>query len=342
MNTTLHDVAREAGVSIKTVSNVINGRPNIRDSTKQRVLDAVSKLGYAPNLSARSLRMGRTGMIGLALPELTLPYFAELADKVITAAEKRGLVVLIEQTNRSRSRELEVLRGTRPRMIDGLLYSPLELTQEDTAHVEIDFPLVVLGEDIFGGRADNATMQNFAGAQAATEYLLSLGRRRIAVIGAHPEVIGPAKLRFQGYQAALEGAGIALDDSLIGHVELWHRQNGAEVMNAIISRGVPFDAVFAFNDTLALGAIHTLQVRGLRVPDDVAVIGWDAIDEGAYSSPALTSVDPGQSQIADRALEMLMERITTTANGEQLPRREFEAPFTIIQRGSSGPLRNIG
>jgi DNA-binding LacI/PurR family transcriptional regulator len=336
MSVTLYDVAREAGVSIKTVSNVINDYPYVRPETRERVQAAITKLGYIPNLSARSLRSGRTGMIGLAVPELSLSYFAELADKVIRAAEERDLVVLIEQTNRSRERELEVLRGTRPRMIDGLLFSPLALGPEDRGLVDIELPLVLLGERIFDSGVDHVTMQNVAAARAATEHLLAKGRRRIAVVGAHPgEVIGSAGLRLNGYREALAAAGIDYDERLVGWAELWHRQQGAEAMASVIARGVEFDAVFAFNDTLALGAMHALQQAGLRIPDDVALIGWDATDEGAYSSPTLTSVDPGQGRIAALSVEMLVERIAAGAKRREQPGREIEVDFTIVERDST-------
>src|SRR5688500_7282324 len=131
MAATLHDVARVAGVSFKTVSNVINHHPHVRDTTRAKVEKAIAELGYRPNLTARSLRSGHTGAITLALPQLRLPYFAELADAVIEAAAKRGLVVLIEQTGADRKRELEVMASPRLKMSDGLIFSPLALGQED-------------------------------------------------------------------------------------------------------------------------------------------------------------------------------------------------------------------
>jgi DNA-binding LacI/PurR family transcriptional regulator len=334
MAVTLHDVARQAGVSIKTVSNVVNNSPNVKASTRERVLEAIKNLDYRPNLSARSLRSGHSNMIGLALPELSLSYFAELADKVIRAAERHGLVVLIEQTGRSREREIEVLTGTRPRMIDGLLYSPLELGQDDASLIDIGLPLVLLGERIFNTNTDHVTMQNVQAARAATEHLLATGRKRVAVIGAHPgEVIGSAGLRLRGYREALAAAGIPYDASLVGEAVEWYRKQGAEAMTALLDSGVRFDSVFAFNDTLALGAIHILRERGIRVPEDVAIIGWDNIEEGAFSTPTLTSVDPGRNEIAETAVNLLVERIATKDLNRQP--REIEVDFTIVRREST-------
>ena len=166
MAVTLHDVAKAASVSFKTVSNVVNNHPHVRPQTRARVQAAIDELGYQPNVSARHLRSGRSGVIGLAVPELSLAYFAQLADEVIQAAEKRGLVVLIEQTGGDRNRELEVLRSPRLQLTDGLLFSPLGLGIDDAPLVDIDTPLVLLGERIFRGPADHVTMRNVEAAQA--------------------------------------------------------------------------------------------------------------------------------------------------------------------------------
>ena len=267
MASTLHDVARLAGVSIKTVSNVIHDYPHIRPATRERVERAIAELGYTPNLTARSLRSGRTGAIALAVPELGLSYFAELAASVIEAAEEAGVVVLVEQTGGDRDRELELLRSPRLKMTDGLIFSPLGMGQDDVERLDVPYPLVVLGERIFDGPADHVTMQNVEAARAATDFLLRAGRRRIAIIGAHEgEVIGSAGLRLRGYREALEAAGVPYDESIIGYTTLWHRANGARCMRELLDRGADFDAVFGLNDTLALGAMRALQESGRRVP----------------------------------------------------------------------------
>lgn len=337
---TMHDVAKLAGVSIKTVSNVINGYPYIRPETKQRVESAIETLDYKLNISARNLRQGRTGMIGLAVPELSLPYFAELADSVIRAAEKHGITVLIEQTSATRALELEVLSGRRRHLTDGLIFSPLALGQQDTEAFDVDFPMVLLGERVFGGPADHVTMSNVAAARAATEHLIALGRRRIAVVGAHAgEDVGSAALRLRGYQEALEAAGIAFDPTLVGEAGLWHRSTGAETMRALLDSGVEIDAVFGLNDALALGALHVLHARRIRVPEDIAVIGFDDIDDSAYSSPTLSTVSPGREQIARTAVELLLARIA-----DRSPNRPYEqvvADFRVVVRESTAGVDGV-
>lgn len=336
MAATLHDVARIAGVSIKTVSNVINDYPHIRPTTKQRVLDAIAELDYQPNLSARSLRSGRTGVIGLAVPELSLSYFAELADAVIRSAERHGVTVLIEQTGGDRAREIELLTSPRRQLTDGLIFSALGMDSDDSEYLRVGYPLVLLGERIFGGPTDHVTMRNVDAARAATEHLIALGRRRIAVIGAHEgEVIGSAGLRLRGYREALEAAGIPFDPALIGYTTLWHRSNGADAMRALLASGVEFDAVFGLNDTLTLGAMRVLQEAGLRIPKDVAAIGFDDLDEAQYSLPTLTTIDPGREEIAETAVRVLLKRIAST--DQALPPREILADFRIVERESTAP-----
>jgi DNA-binding LacI/PurR family transcriptional regulator len=335
MSSTMHDVARLAGVSFKTVSNVINLHPHVSEGTRVKVQAAIDELGYQPNLSARSLRSGRSNVIGLAVPELSLAYFAQLADEVIQAAEKRGQVVLIEQTGGDRARELEVLRSRRLQLTDGLLFSPLGLGIDDAALVDIDTPLVLLGERIFNGPADHVTMQNVEAARAATEHLIERGRRRIAVVGAHEgEVIGSAGLRLTGYRQALDAAGIAFDESLIGYVGTWHRANGADSMRRLLATGVQFDGLFAMNDELALGAMRVLQEKGLVIPADVAVIGFDDVDEGQYSIPSLSTVDPGRREIAETAIDLLLGRIAEKGESTREP-RELLSAFRIVVRESS-------
>ena len=194
MAITLHDVAKAAGVSFKTVSNVVNDHPHVSEATRVRVQAAIDELKYQPNVSARHLRSGRSGVIGLAVPELSLAYFAQLADEVIQAADKRGLVVLIEQTGGDRDRELEVLRSPRRQLTDGLLFSPLGLGIDDADLVAIDSPLVLLGERIFHGLADQRHQGDVLKAvrPRRTPHRPRPGRR-IAVLGAHEgEVIGSA------------------------------------------------------------------------------------------------------------------------------------------------------
>lgn len=337
MAATMHDVARIAGVSIKTVSNVVNDYPHVRPATRERVLSAIAQLDYQPNLSARGLRSGKTGVIGLAIPELRQNYFAELADAVIRAAERRNVEVLVDQTGATREGEIAALSGRRLRLTDGLLFSPERLGQEDVELLNVDFPLVLLGERIFNGPTDHVTMHNVGAARAATEHLIEIGRTRIAVIGAHPthpEDIRSANLRISGYREALAAAGLPYRPELVRVAAPWHRENGAAAMRGLLDDRVDFDAVFTFNDTLGLGALRALGEAGVRVPEDVAVMGFDNIDEARFSLPSMSSVDPGRDEIAETAVALLLERINE--KGEKAPPRQVLAQYRVVGRESTG------
>ena len=335
MAATMHDVSRLAGVSIKTVSNVINDYPYVREETRRRVLDAIDTLGYTPNLSARSLRSGRTNVISLMIPDLRNAYFAELADSVMRAAAERGLAVLIEQFGDDRQHEIDVLRQPRARMVDGVLYSVLTLDQGDVDLIsELTTPVVLLGDRSLHGARDHVTMRNTDAARAATEHLLNSGRGRVVALGAHPgEVIGSAALRLEGYRQALEAAGIPFDESLVIPVGSWHRRNGAEAMRDFLTTGKDFDGVVAFNDAIALGALRVLQESGLRIPEDVAVIGFDDIDETQYSMPTLSTIDPGREEIARTAIDLLLRRIE--GSSEVFLPEEVAVPFRLVEREST-------
>jgi len=332
---TMADVARLAGVSIKTVSNVVNGYPYIRAATRERVQQAIDELGYQVNVTARSLRSGRTGMIGLAIPELGQPYFGELADEVLAAARVHDVKVLIEPTGYTREGELAALRAPRRGLIDGLLFSPAVLEPADVSLLEVDYPLVLLGEQLFSPAVDHVTMRNTEGARAATEFLLDVGCRRIAVLGMiRSHFGGAASLRFEGYRQALEARGLVVDPRLFGWADDgWHRANGARAISEVIDSGVEPDGVVAFNDALAMGAMVALQRRGLRVPEDVAVIGFDDTDDAQFTQPPLTTIDPGRREIAEVAVELLCRRVSEVATPAE-PVLHV-AGMRIVERGST-------
>jgi DNA-binding LacI/PurR family transcriptional regulator len=328
----LKDVAARAGVSIKTVSNVVNGYVHVAPDTRARVQDAIDALGYKPNMAARQLRSGRSGVIALALPELQSPYFAEIAGLIVQAAELRSWTVLIDQTDGQADRERNLVAGLRRHAIDGLIFSPLALAGEELAG-RGDTPMVLLGERIWHGPADHVAIDNTAAAADATRHLTGLGRRRIAAIGAQDRPsAATAHQRLAGYHQALTEAGRPADPGLVAEVDSFHRADGAAAMTKLLDLPEPPDAVFAFNDLLALGAIRTLLARGLRVPQDVAVAGFDDIEDGRFSTPTLTTIAPDTAQIARLAVDLLAERLEEAPE----PPREVRVGHRLIIRESSG------
>ena len=335
----LKDVAERAGVSFKTVSNVVNGRA-VRPATRERVQRAIDELGYRPNASARSLRLGRSGVIALALPELSSPYFAELGQCVIAAAEAKGWTVLVDETHGARERELEVLRGIRSQLIDGAIFSPLALGREEPGPLNLRIPLVLLGERLFAGQVDHVAFDNIAAARTAVQHLLDRGRQRIAAVGAQTSQTGEtARLRLTGWRAALTGAGRDPDARLVVSADAWHRADGYRAARDVLGRGVRPDALFCFNDLLAVGAMRALAEAGVRVPDDVAVIGIDDIEEGRFATPSLTTISPDKLAIAEHSVDLLDKRLTERpgepGRARVLEQQDIETGFELVVREST-------
>ncbi|NSC20114.1 LacI family transcriptional regulator [Streptomyces albus subsp. chlorinus] len=335
MRVSLKDVAEHAGVSIKTVSNVVNNYQHVTPATRQKVQRAIDTLGYRPNLTARHLRKGRTGIIALAVPELGNPYFAELAGAVIDAAAEHDYTVLLDHTQGRRERELLVAQGFSTRVIDGLILNPLELEAEDLAARTDDAPLVLIGERRYDLPYDHIAIDNIAAARAAVRHLLDLGRRRIAFLGARRDRPSqPAHLRLLGWQAELAASGVAADEALVARVEGWDRADGAAAMAALLDDGQRPDAVFAYNDLVAIGAMRVMAERGLRVPEDVAVVGFDDLTEGRYGMVTLTTVAPDKQAIARLAVESLVGRLSGELAAPGRP-RQLQPHFTLLEREST-------
>lgn len=325
------DIANKVGVSTKTVSNVINGTGWVGDAVRAQVLAAIDELGYRPNLAARQLRSGSSGLLGLCVPNLKEPYFAEFASEFVSAARERGLTVLVTQSKGKRAEEIAILESENLPALDGLVFSPLTLTALDVANRVSKVPLVFIGEHgekLTTGNITHVGPDNAAAAQAATQYLLDQGRTRIAVIGvqgADSETDSTARVRYTGYERALKKAGIPIDPNLLVESISYNRAEGSQGIEALIDRGISFDGLFCFNDTLAFGALHTLGMHGIKVPQDVLVVGYDNIDESRFTVPPLPTIDPGIAGSCHMILDLL------TAPGKAQT-GHITVPFKLIER----------
>ncbi len=328
MSVGLREVAARAGVSVRTVSNVANGFAHVAPDTRRRVQQAIDELGYRPNSNARQLRRGRTETVSLVVPEIDTPYFAELASLTVRIAEERGWTVHIDQTDGDPDRERRMVAGPVGRSVDGVLCSPWAVSSEELSRLRTG-PVVVLGERRAASGLDHVAIDNVAAGVTATAHLLSLGRRRVAAIGAQPHLHnGTARLRLDGYRSALREAGVPVAEGLVARVQTLHRPDGASAMARLLDSGEQVDGVFCFTDELALGAMRTLAERGLRVPEDVAVVGFDDIVDGRWSVPALTTISPDKAQIARMALDCLAARIADPA----APDRDLVAAHRLLVR----------
>lgn len=335
MPATLRDVAERAQVSVRTVSNVVSGYAHVSDRMRDRVRQAIAELDYRPNPVARTLRTGRTGVLALVVPEIDVPYFSQLARDVITAAGEVGLRVMVDQTGHDHERERELLLGEeRTMLFDGVLFSPL-VTRSELLAMEgrTQMPLVLLGEHEFDGRFDHVAIDNVRAAHDAVTHLAETGRRRIAAIGTQPdEDYATPQQRTAGYESALRDAELPVMPELALPAAHYSRSDGYDAASALLSRGSRPDAIFCYSDLLAMGAMRAIFDAGIRVPDDIAVVGIDDIEEGRFSRPTLSTVSLDTEFIAREAIRRITARIDDPAAAAQ----QVLAPHRLLVRESTG------
>ncbi|MGB7756543.1 MAG: LacI family DNA-binding transcriptional regulator [Salinisphaera sp.] len=330
---TLRDVADQADVSVRTVSNVVNDFPHVAPATRERVQAAIAELGYRPNIAARQLRQGQRLLISLVLPEIDSPYFAEIAAQFVRAAEQRDWTMHIEQTDGELARERAMLAGTHGPGADGIVFSPWSMGADEVERGPSAPPVVMLGERPGVGLVDRVVVDNVGAAREATAHLLAGGRRRVAAIGLQPHLSNETgRLRTDGYHQALIAAGLSPDPALEIPVKRLHRPDGAAAMQELLANVADVDAVFCFTDQLALGAMHALAASGRSVPGDVAVVGFDNIEAGRYSVPALSTIAPDKPRLVELVLDCLADRLVD----HTLPTREYRVPHRLEIRQSSG------
>jgi DNA-binding LacI/PurR family transcriptional regulator len=306
----LQDVADVAGVSMKTVSNVVRNYPHVSAKTRERVQRAIDELGYRPNAMGRRLATGKTGLLALAFANVAIPYFAELARVVSRVAEEFGYRVLLEETDATLEGERALLAGSEAGLVDGVIFQPSVMRSTEIARHRTDLPLVLIGETAAPLTVDRVMIDNIAAARDVTSLLIRAGRRRIGFVGhERPQLSETSRQRILGYQEALEAAGITPDPALLFSSAEISAGGSVEAVGAAIDAGVRFDALVCRDDLAAIGTLRALHERGVAVPEEVAVTGWDDISFSAVTFPSLTTVAPDLEALARRALELLIERV---------------------------------
>lgn len=326
----IKDVAQRAGVSWKTVSNVVNERPVVRPETRDRVQAAIDELGYVPNHVGRDLRGGPTRTLALVVPELQNPYFARLAERMQAAARERDHTVSVEVSLGSAATERDHVRGRTARPVDAVIISPSALEAADLLGQRAGPRVVLLGESILAApEVVHVAIDNVASAVDAVRHLVAAGRMRLLFLGAETAVRSTGVDRLAGFRAACRFAQLPDDPSLVRTVDQWTREAGREGILTALDAGAQFDAVVAGNDLLAIGAMAALAARGLEVPDDVAVVGWDDIPEAAWARPALSTIAPDLDELVDAALTAAL------APSDEVSAAEVVVGHRLIERDSS-------
>ncbi len=309
---TIVSIAARAGVSIASVSRVLNGQP-ARPDTVARVRRAADELGYVPNAVARSLKGGRTRQLTFAMPDIGNPVYVAMVRAIQAVTKAAGYRLLLHSTDAVAEDELAVLRSLGDRTSDGLIICPIRITDDHIqALTTAAGPVVVIGSLPPGVPVDSVRADSIAGAAMAVRHLFAGGRRRIALINGPPDTV-PGHNRELGYRLALTGCGLSYDERLVVHTEFGIGSGTAAARRLLDA--APFDAVFCANDQLALGAAHALLAHGLRIPQDVAVAGMDDSALAQAGWPPLTSVDLGSSERGRLAAEMLLDRLEAADAG---------------------------
>lgn len=331
---TVKEVAALARVSPKTVSNVLTGAAYVRPETRARVEHAMLTLDFVPNLTARGLRSGRSGTIAVALPDLATAFSADLLHFLVEAAHERGFAVQIEETAARPQRERDLLSRARAHLVDGLILNPIRL-EDSVIERAADLPPVVLIGEVEQHRTDRVLIDSRQAAKDAALHLVARGARRLAAIGGDDraqDATATGRLRLTGFREALAEAGLEADPAREVNVLPWSMAGGAMAMRELLARGIPFDAVVAFTDSLAVGAMRELSEAGRRVPEDVRVVGFDDIEVARFATPSLTTVGFDRRVFAQEALRLLVERIEEPGQ----PVQAVTIPHRVVERESSG------
>ena len=334
---TMAAVARRAGVSPMTVSNVLRGKASVAPELRSRVEEAVRETGYRVNVSARTLRSGRSGVIGLLAPGTDSPfsYYGMLGGLIAQEARRHGLSLVTETPEADLLAEVAAVERARTLAYDGLIITPLAMRPEDADLLPADLPVVVLGERPAPTGTAHISLSNQEGMFAATTHLLERGCRSIALLAGDgwPET-DPLARRIDGYRDALAAWDGEAGEPMLIPVAGLTAQAGREAARDSVDRGQRPDGYVGVTDSVMLGAVRGLADRGLRVPEDALAIGFDGIPEGEFSLPSLSTISPDHRWIARRAVELLQERIDAPAPAE-LGGLEIRAPFTLVEREST-------
>jgi len=328
---TIADVAKSLELSKATISRALNAKGDVDPATRDRVLAEAARLGYVASSTARALSNGRSNCLGLLVPSLTWPWMLEVLRGVADTVERSVYSLMLYTTARGPDSEQAFLSQVIPSGgIDGLiLIVPEGMLPYVGQLAERGLPVVCIDDRGQHPEFPAVATTNREGGHAAAAHLASINRRRIAMING-PVEYGCDRERFDGYRQALEEAGIALEPDLV-EIGDFTEEGGAQAATRLLASGLPFDALFAASDLMAVGAMRTLREAGRRVPDDVAVVGFDDIPAASQTHPPLTTVRQPLYEMGRAATELVMAAIRGDAIDQRL-----ELPTSLIVRESTG------
>lgn len=324
---TIKDVAREANVSVATVSRVLNGSGPVSEETQHRIREVAGRLRYVPHGGARSLITSRTETLGVLLPDLYGEFFSEVIRGMDETAQRHGFHLIISRSHASKHGIETAMRAMRGR-VDGVVAMSPDLDGDSLLNLPSTLPVVLLCSVSRGDELDSLTIDNCRGARAMVKHLISLGHRRIAIIKGAPRNYD-ADERLRGYRQALKDAGIKSERAL----ELeggFTEAGGYAAALQLIDMDSPPTAIFAANDSMAIGALSALRESGVQIPEQMAVAGFDDIPLARYMDPPLSTVRVSICDLGARAVEMLLHGVTNK-NGHSRKRERVSTELVIRQ-----------
>jgi len=305
---TLKMVAEKAEVSVNTASRAINNKPDINLETKKRVIQIAKELGYVRNATAVALRTRKTGTIGVVIADNRNPFYAEVLSGMEEAAREKNYHIILANTQRDYQKEEEAINLLLAKRVDGLLIAPVQDRDDDIKNlIDANIPFVVVGRDFKNIEVDAIYNDEVKGGFLATEYLIKKGHKRIALIDGFLYK-SPAKGRLEGYKKALNKYRISLDESLISVGDI-NIEDGYERTKQMLEKNLDFTAIFAYNDMMAFGAMQAIKEKGLRIPEDIGLIGYDDILFSSLISPALTTIRLKKQELGVKSVKLLFSRI---------------------------------
>lgn len=305
----LHDIAAAASVSVSTVSRYLTGQLTLKAETESRVLQAMSALGYSRVPRVDRGGEVRAGVIGLVVPQIGNSYFGRIADAVVKVAERQGLSVLICSTLNHARKQLDYVETLADINVSGIIYAGNFSSNRTLAElIRNGRPVVVIDEALEGAPpVDSVLVDDYAGAYQAVTYLTNLGHERVALVTG-PEHLQSVRERTRAYRDALSRAGLPLDDQVVLHGS-FNTEWGVTALSHLLAADSPPTAVFAASDTIALGVMTAARSLGVRVPEDLSIVGFDDVPDAALVTPSLTTVRTPVDRMAAAAVELLVNRI---------------------------------
>jgi len=331
MATSIKDVAKEAGVSIATVSRVLNDIDVVNEDTKKKVLDAIKKLGYRPNIVARSLKTQKTKTIGILLPDISNQFYPEIVRGAEDVSNIYDYNIILCNSDWDIEKEKEYLRVLKEKMVDGVIYMSSSLNEEIMDLInELDLKTILVETRYKDGALPSVTIDNVKGCVDSTNFLISKGLKNIAFIGTEKDSKNAWSDRYDGYESAMKDAKLDIDSDLV-YLDTIKIKTGYEGATNFIKSGKKFDGIVCASDDIAMGAINALRDNGIEVPKDVSVVGFNDNFAASIFYPKITTISQPTYDMGSVAMRMLIKIL----NKKPLDESQYVLEHQLIERDST-------